>query len=331
MTALPSRGQRPTGLAVALIGVGTYLLSSVFPGELPAVTAALAAGAALGPLLRPDPAMAASIIKKVLPVAIVLVGLRISFQQIRALGIETLVLVVVGLALGLGTAILGARAVGVPRRLGLLLALGTAVCGNTAILAATPILRARREEVAYAVSTITVFGTAAVLVFPTIGHALGLSDTQFGVWCGIGVNDTSQVLATGFAYSGSAGETATVVKLARNVFLGPILFGLVLAWRGREESASVSPRTPSLGIPWFVWGFLGVAALTSLGVVPDRLGAVSESVVMILILVAMAAVGLSMQVAALRVLGPLPFVVGLLSMACLSGVVLVAVLLGVGP
>jgi len=120
-------------------------------------------------------------------VAIVLIGLRVPLSRFRELGLETLVLTVVALAVGLGATLALARLLGVPRRLATLLALGTAGCGNTAIVAAAPIIRARRDEIAYAVAAITTFGTAAVLVFPPLGHALGLGDTEFGIWAGLGL------------------------------------------------------------------------------------------------------------------------------------------------
>ncbi len=326
------RGGLRTALAATTIGLGTYGLSkSILPGEIPAVTVSLLLGVTLGSFLQPDAAMASSIIKRVLPIAIVLIGLRVSFEQIRALGIGTLALVVAGLVVGLGAATLAARWVGVPHRLGILLALGTAVCGNTAIVSAAPIIRTRREEVAYAVATITAFGTAAVLVFPPLGHALGLTDTQFGIWSGIGVNDTSQVVATAFAYSNSAGETATVVKLVRNMFLGAVLFGVAFVSTDSANSSNAPGlRRPRLGIPWFVWGFVAAAAFTSVGAVPERLRSASEPLTTGMILVVMAAVGLSTRISAMRAAGARPFVVGLTAMGCLSAFALIAILLGVG-
>jgi len=325
-------GSRLVAAAAVAIGLGTFALSeTVLPGEVPAVTVALVAGLALGSLVALDPAAASSIVKRGLPVAIVLIGLRVSLGQIRELGFETLALVVAGLVVGLGVALGVARLASVPRRLGTLLALGTAVCGNTAIVSVAPIIRARREEIAYAVATITVFGTAAVLVFPPLGHTLGLDDTQFGIWAGIGVNDTSQVVATGFAYSDTAGETATIVKLVRNAFLGVILVGVALLSPDAEAPQRTGTRIRlGLGIPWFVWGFLAAAILGSLGVLPGRLVSASESMARALVLVVMAAVGLSTRPKAMTTAGIRPFVVGLAAMASLSAVALIAVLAGVG-
>ncbi len=325
------RGGASTGVAAVAIGLGVFVLSeSVLPGEVPAVTLALLAGLALGSFLS-DTGVATAIVKRLLPLAIVLIGLQVSLGQIRALGVETLALVVAGLGIGLGVALGVARLVGVPRRLGTLLALGTAVCGNTAIVSAAPIIRARREEIAYAVATITAFGTAAVLVLPPLGHLLGLDDTQFGIWAGVGVNDTSQVVATAFAYSDPAGQTATIVKLVRNMFLGAVLIGVAVLSPDAGDPTEARRRVgPTLGIPWFVWGFLAAATLGSLDVVPGGAVDASEHVAKALVLVVMAAVGLSTRVGAMRAVGIRPFVVGLVAMTCLSAVALAAVLAGIG-
>ena len=329
--AAPAWTSLSTVVAAVAIGVGVFILAeTLLPGEIPAVTVALLAGLLLGSFALPDANAAAVVVGRVLPVAIVLIGLRVSFARVRDLGLETLALVVVALGVGLGVALVVARALGVPRRLGTLLALGTAVCGNTAIVSAAPIIRARRDEIAYAVATITAFGTVAVLVMPPIGHALGLDDTQFGIWSGLGVSDTSQVVATGFAYSDPAGETATVVKLVRNAFLGPILVAVALLSPDARAAGETRRLTPTLGIPWFVWGFVAAAALASLGAVPEDVVSASEPVSKALLLVVMAAVGLSTRIDAMRAAGLRPFMVGLVAMTCLSAVLLAAVQAGVG-
>ena len=117
------------------------------------------------------------------------------------------------MALALTAAHLLGKLAGVPGRLATLIGVGTAVCGNSAIVATAPVIRALDEEVSFAVATNTLFGTAAVLLYPIIGRALHFSDHVFGTWAGTAVNDTSQVVAAGFAYSEAAGRLATAVKL----------------------------------------------------------------------------------------------------------------------
>ena len=160
-----------------------------------------------------------------------------------------------------------ARLVHVDGRLAVLIAVGSAVCGNTAIVATAPVIGARAREVAYAVATITLFGTLAVFLYPTIGRAVGLSPTSFGLWAGVAVHDTSQVIATGAAFGPEALDVATVVKLIRNALMAPLLFLIAAVWAARADSNPASgPR--ALGrrgirraVPLFVLGFLALAAL----------------------------------------------------------------------
>ncbi|HYQ89653.1 MAG TPA: putative sulfate exporter family transporter, partial [Candidatus Binatia bacterium] len=208
---------------------------------------------------------------------------------------------------------------GVPGRLATLIGVGTAVCGNTAITATAPVIRAQDEEVSFAVATNTLFGTAAVFLYPLLGHWIGLSSAAFGTWAGTAVNDTSQVVATGFAYSDAAGKVATAVKLTRNALMGPVIVGIGL-WYGRggasTGAASFGSRMRQ-SIPVFVLGFLLLALLNTLGVIA-RLGSLShrdlphvlQDISRFLILVALSGVGLSTRLRAMRKIGATPFLVG---------------------
>src|SRR5687767_1944137 len=139
-------------------------------------------------------------VQRVLRLGIILLGARLSLGDIARIGTGALGLVVLCMAVALGVAFLAGRLLRVPPRLALLIGVGTAVCGNSAIVATAPIVKADEREVSFAVGTITLFGTLAVFLYPLIGHALGLSDVSFGLWSGVAVNDTSQVIATSAAY-----------------------------------------------------------------------------------------------------------------------------------
>ena len=130
---------------------------------------------------------------------------------------------------------------GTSARLATLIGVGTAICGNTAIIATAPVIKAEDRDVSFAVATITLFGTAAVIVFPLLGHALGMSDVLFGHWAGAAVNDTSQVTATGFSYSVEAGETATIVKLTRNTLMVPVIF-FAGTWIATRQLGEAGPE-----------------------------------------------------------------------------------------
>ena len=154
------------------------------------------------------------------------------------------------------------RLLGISQKLSLMIAVGTAVCGGTAIAAIAPVIKARDEEFSFAVSVNMVMGMLAVLCFPLIGHALGWDDRFFGMWAGTAVNDTAQVLATGYAYSPAAGQTATIIKLVRNSLMVFVVVGAGFYYRGLEVDAISGAKKVSFvsrvkeSVPGFVLGFL---------------------------------------------------------------------------
>ena len=180
-----------------------------------------------------------------------------------------------------------ARLVRVDDRLAVLIAVGSAVCGNTAIVATAPVIGARAREVAYAVATITLFGTLAVFLYPTIGRAIGLSQPSSGLWAGVAVHDTSQVIATGAAFGPEALDVATVVKLIRNALMAPLLFLIAAVWASRPRQApGGAARAGARGRldgrredpprrPLFVLGFLALATLRTVGVIDAQQAASS--------------------------------------------------------
>jgi uncharacterized membrane protein YadS len=154
---------------------------------------------------------------------------------------------------------------------------------------------------------------------------MGLSDDVFGHWAGVAVNDTSQVAATGFAFSTVAGEVATVVKLTRNLLLGPVLVGIALLQPASPTDAAPRPsglRRVLRAVPLFVVGFVLAAALNSLGVIPAALQGPISTASGWLILAAIVGVGLGTRLGEMRQIGPKPFIVGLLASAVLAAVAL---------
>ncbi|NTU74547.1 MAG: putative sulfate exporter family transporter, partial [Anaerolineaceae bacterium] len=181
------------------------------------------------PLSKQVRAGAKFALQRLLRLGIILLGLRLSLQDVAATGVTALLLVLTCITIALTLAYFAGRIFHVPPRLAALIGIGTAICGNTAIVAAAPVIEADEEEMGFAVATITLFGLLAVLFYPLIGHAIGLSDRSFGLWAGTAVNDTSQVVAVGAMYSETSLNVATIVKLTRNTMMAPliVLFGLV--------------------------------------------------------------------------------------------------------
>lgn len=259
-----------------------------------------------------------------LRVGITLLGARLTLGQLLATGAGSIVAIVlvVSTALVLGTWL--ARRLRLVPPLSALITVGMAICGNSAILALSPIIGSKHRDTAYAVSTITIFGLIGVLLLPVIGRLLAMPDPMFGTWAGLAVNDTAQVVATGYAFSPAAGDVATVVKLTRNLAILPVLLGatwLVVRSRGADHRTVEAPTTSRLAlvsraVPWFVVGFVIVAGLRSAGLLDARLptgGSLADLcslLASLLILVALAGVGLATDLRSLAAVGARPFVLG---------------------
>ena len=162
-------------------------------------------------------------------------------------------------------------------------------------------------------AAITLFGTIAVLVYPLIGHLIGMGDTAFGLWSGIAINDTSQVIAASSSYSSRALEVATVVKLIRNAMMAPLL--VLIAWGASRRLGGRQGRVAGIrrAVPLFVLGFVVMAGLRTVGAIDAGLAAMLEPAARWLILIALAGVGLSIRIAELRSVGPRPLAVGLVA------------------
>lgn len=284
------------------------------------------------PLSRELRAGARFALQRLLRLGIILLGLRLSLQDVAATGLTALILVIVCISTALALAYLAGQILHVPPRLAALIGVGTAICGNTAIIATAPVIDADEEEMGFAVATITLFGLLAVLAFPIIGHAIGLTERAFGLWSGTAVNDTSQVVAVSAIYGDSALDVATIVKLTRNTLMVPliILFGLIYSRGLRKKMSPTAERATRLDwksiVPGFVLGFLAMALLRTLGVAAGLLpqsvanpaeletaAAMLKSVDEIskfLILMALTGVGLNTNLPSLRRLGLKPLLAG---------------------
>jgi uncharacterized integral membrane protein (TIGR00698 family) len=251
--------------------------------------------------------------KRLLRIGVVLLGARLSLGDVAAIGLPSVGVVLACMAAAFACVALGARLTGIPPRLAVLIAVGTAVCGNSAIVATAPVVDAEEREISFAVGTITIFGTLALLLFPLAGHVAGMPDRAFGFWAGLSINDTSQVVATGAAYSEEALAIATVVKLVRNALMAPLILGI--AWwanrRGAGAPGEDAKRGARKAFPLFLLGFLALAALRSAGVLGAAAAAPLTTLATVLITIAIAAVGLGTSVARLRTVGAAPFLVGM--------------------
>jgi uncharacterized integral membrane protein (TIGR00698 family) len=326
------------GLAlVAVLAAIAYAATLVLPKIFGAVTIGLFLGIIVAnvrpsPLVDPGAKLARGWF---LPLGIVLLGARLSLADILSTGLGAVVVLVIDIVLVLVVTIALGRALGLSEKLSALIGVGTSICGNTAIAATAPVIKAEERDLSFAVATITLFGTAAVIVYPLIGHALGMSDNLFGHWAGAAVNDTSQVTATAFSYSVEAGETATIVKLTRNTLMVPVIFAVGMWFAGRDSrSADADERRSWLksgrkAVPTFLLGFLALALVNSIGLIPDELATTLTRISQVFIVMALVGVGLSTKISALRQTGPAPFLMGL-AVAVMLSIVSLALFVAIG-
>lgn len=251
----------------------------------------------------------------VLQAAIITLGATLSFSSLLSVGRSTLPVMVGTLAAALVVAAVAGRLLDVPLRLRTLVGVGTGICGASAIAAISGIVEATEAEIAYAVSTIFVFNLVAVLLFPPIGHLLGLSQASFGLWSGTAINDTSSVVAAAYAYGPTAGAHAVLVKLTRTTMIIPVAAALALL--RRRSAGSVDVRWTRV-MPWFLLWFVAAAALETFGAIPPGLKHPLQEIAVALITVALAAIGLSTRFTELRRAGARPLLLGTLVWASVA-------------
>ncbi|WP_037850740.1 YeiH family protein [Streptomyces sp. NRRL S-340] len=181
----------------------------------------------------------------VLQLAVVILGCQLSLARVVEVGGGSLPVMVGSLAACLGAAYLVGRRLGIGGDLRTLIGVGTGICGASAIAAVTPVIGAAGAEVAYAISTIFLFNIAAVLLFPFLGHLLGMGQHAFGLFAGTAVNDMSSVVASATTYGDEAGQYAVVVKLTRTLLIIPICLGLAALARRRAAATAAAPARPA--------------------------------------------------------------------------------------
>jgi uncharacterized integral membrane protein (TIGR00698 family) len=259
----------------------------------------------------------------VLPLGIVLLGARLQFSDLLGVGLKGLALSVGVICLSGAALYLAARLQKMPGRLATLLAVGNGICGGSAIVALAPVINAKQEEVAVSVSTVALLGLAGMLLLPGLGAALGMDPITFGTWSGLVIQQTPQVIATGFSHGTEAGAIAIVVKLVRISLLAPVVLLVGLTYRLRFEPNRSAGGTQFRGlIPSFIVGLLLLAGVASIGIFPNvtisfaedsALGAVgttlhTQSLAIgaskVCLVAGMAAVGLETRMETLRKTGP---------------------------
>jgi uncharacterized integral membrane protein (TIGR00698 family) len=254
-----------------------------------------------------------------LKAGIVLLGSRFILGDILKLGGVTLILVAIEITVSLLFMTLLGKAFGLSPKLTDLLAIGSSVCGVSAIIAAQGAIDADEE------------GAVALFTFPLIGHALGMSDTSYGIWAGLGVDNTAEATAAGALFSDAAGKVAVLAKTARNAMIGFVVLGYAIHWARKQHTAGVANKAAFLWqkFPKFVIGFLLISALATASVFSGaQLGSLAN-LSRWAFLLTFAGVGLRTNIADMRKQGLRPFLVGAVGEIVIAGLTL-GLVLGAG-
>lgn len=305
MEAIKKTGKLVPGFAAALIIAAiSKLIESILPIHLiGASVIALFIGMIINHFWKPNDTFSAGLkftSKKILKFAIILLGASLNIKIVLEVGKMSLCVMAFTLFTCFGVGYFVGRALKINWKLSNLISAGTGICGGSAIAAIAPVIDADDSDIAYAMSATFLFDMAMIVLFPIMGQAMGLSDMAYGLWAGTAVNDTSSVVAAGYAFSEAAGDFATMVKLTRTLSIIPtvIAFALINARIKRKEAGAGGAAVKAkLGltkiIPWFILGFLALAVINSFGVIPQAVSSGMKDVSKFLMVSALAAIGLN--------------------------------------
>lgn len=271
--------------------------------------------------------------KKILKFAIILLGLSLNITTILNVGKMSLTVMIFTLLTCFGGGYFIGKALGLNWKLSNLISAGTGICGGSAIAAIAPTIDADDNDVAYAMSATFLFDMAMIVLFPIMGQAMGMTDQAFGIWAGTAVNDTSSVVATGYAFSEGAGDFATMVKLTRTLAIIPtvITFAFVQLRLKRKEALANNQNSSELKanfsitkiFPWFILGFLAMSIVASVFPIPAAVVSGTKSASKFLMVCALAAIGLNTSFSSMKKAGIRPMIHGFI----ISALVVVVALL----
>ena len=324
-----------------ILSVGVALLACRLESLLPihligSAVIAMFIGMVLNHFLRNTKVFASGLkftSKKILKFAIILLGLSLNITTILNVGKMSLTVMIFTLLTCFGGGYFIGKALGLNWKLSNLISAGTGICGGSAIAAIAPTIDADDNDVAYAMSATFLFDMAMIVLFPIMGQAMGMTDQAFGIWAGTAVNDTSSVVATGYAFSEGAGDFATMVKLTRTLAIIPtvITFAFVQLRLKRKEALANSQNGSELKanfsiakiFPWFILGFLAMSIVASVFPIPAAVVSGTKSASKFLMVCALAAIGLNTSFSSMKKAGIRPMIHGFI----ISALVVVVALL----
>ena len=260
--------------------------------------------------------------KKILQYAIILLGFEMNLFHVVEVGEQSLYVMIFTLLAAFGAAFLMGKVLGLDRDMTSLVGAGTAICGGSAIAAVAPVIGAKDRDVVISIATIFFFNVLAVFIFPFIGHSMGMSDFGFGMWAGTAINDTSSVVAAGYAYSHDAGAYATIVKLTRTLMIVPVclFFSLLVMKVAKESGTGFSLRRI---FPMFVLYFVLACIVNTTGIIPAEVSHGLGTLGKFAIVLAMSAIGLNTDLPSLVKNGLRPLALGMVCWIAVAGTSLI--------
>ncbi|WP_083322249.1 YeiH family protein [Hymenobacter lapidarius] len=279
---------------------GLIVIFCLTPWASPPV--ALALGLLLAQTLgNPFSAQTKKVTAKLLQYSVIGLGFGMNAHAAVQAGREGLLFTVASIA---GTLVLGylvGRWLGLGRRVVHLISCGTAICGGSAIAAVGPVLRAKDEEMSVALGTVFVLNAVALFAFPPIGHALAMTQNQFGLWCAIAIHDTSSVVGAAAAYGDQALQVATTVKLARALWIIPVAIGTALVFKQKGVK---------IKIPYFILGFVVAMLINTFVPAARPLGPLMVSLAKIGLTLTLFLIGAGLSMQVVKSVGPRPYLLG---------------------
>lgn len=255
--------------------------------------------------------------KKLLRVGIILLGMRLNLVDIYNAGISVFLIALINLVFALFIVYGLSKVFRVEKKLGILTACGTAICGAAAVIAIAPQVKANEKETAISVAIVALLGTTFTLVYTLLYSVLGLTPTEYGIFAGGTLHEIAHAIAAASAGGDEAVDIAIIVKLTRVALLVPVVILIGIWYRRSEEGQEKEPFSLKM-IPWFIVGFLAMSAFNSLGIVPSSVAEGIVTIAYILIAMAMAGLGLNVELKTFKKLGGKAFGVGLIGSVCLS-------------
>lgn len=274
---------------------------------------------ALG-LGNPHAAAMKKLTPRLLQAAVVGMGFGMNLRTVAAAGVHGFGYTLAGIAACFAVGALLRVLLGVARDVGLLVTVGTAICGGSAIAAVVPTIGASDEDSSVSLGVVFVLNAVGLLVFPWVGHALGIDEARFGVWAALAIHDTSSVVGAASQYGRHALEIATTIKLARSLWILP-LTAAIGAWRGRERAGDAV----RVQRPWFIAGFIAAAALATFVPVVSDIGPVLARAARQLMVLTLFFIGAGLSREALAKVGARPLALGVLLWAFVAAASLGAI------